>query len=97
MRHAHAAPGAVGSLAIAMVEAAFEALLVLPAGGAQGPGAAFPPTREAAVHVPPIASRAEEEGLPAQAARPHEEDRHGPAGPAGSGGLWTGTGECATT
>ncbi len=97
MRHAQSAPGPVGPLTIAMVEAPLGALLVAPAGGAETAGAAFPPTREAAIDVAAITGVAEEEGLPAQAARPHQEDLHGPAGPETSGGQWTSAEECATT
>ena len=87
MRHARAAPGAVGPLAVAVIEAALRALLVPLAGGAETPGAALPATRQAAVDVAAIARGTEEEGLPAQAAGPHPEDLHGPTGPEMSGGL----------
>ena len=79
-----------------MVEAPLGALLVAPAGRAETARPAFPATREAAVGVAPITRRAEKEGLPAEAAGPHQEDRHGPAGPEGSGGQWTSAWECAT-
>ena len=97
MRHAPAAPRPIGPLAIPVIEAPLGALLVAPAGGAERPGAAFPPTREAAIDVAAITGGAEKEGLPAEAARPHQEDLHGPAGPERSGGQWTRTRECATT
>lgn len=97
MRHAGSAPNPIGPLAIAMVEPAFRALLVPLARGAETASAAFPPTREAAIDVAAIAGGTEEEGLPAQAARPHQEDRHSPAGPEGFGGQWTSARECATT
>jgi hypothetical protein len=88
MRHTGAAPGAVGPLAVAVIEAALRALLVPLAGGAETPGAALPATRQAAVDVAAIARGTEEEGLPAQAAGPHQEDLHGPTGPEMSG--WAG-------
>lgn len=97
MRHAGSAPGSVGALAIAMVEAPLGALLVAPTRGAETAGPPCPPTREAAVHVAAITRGTEEEGLPAEAAGPHQEDLHGPAGPEMSGGQWTRTRECATT
>lgn len=97
MRHAQAAPGPIRALAIAMIEPAFQALLMASARGAETAGAPFAPTREAAVGVAAITGGAEEEGLPAQAARPHQEDGHGPAGPERSGGQWTSAEECATT
>ena len=81
MRHAGSAPGPIGPLAIAMVEAPLGALLVALAGGANTPGAPFAATRRAAIDVAAITGETEEEGLPAEAARPHQEDRHGPAGP----------------
>jgi len=97
MRHAGLTPGPVSPLAIAMVEAPLGALLVAPAGRAETPGPAFPATREATVSVAPIARWTEKEGMPAEAAGPHQEDRHGPAGPERSGGQWTRARECATT
>jgi hypothetical protein len=97
MRHARAAPDPVGPLAVAVVEAAFGALLVPPPGGAETPGSAFPAARGAAVGVAAITRVAEEEGLPAEAAGPHQEDLHGPAGPEMSGGQWTSAREYATT
>ena len=81
MRHAGSAPGPIDPLAIAMVEAPLGALLVALAGGANTPGAPFAATRRAAIDVAAITGETEEEGLPAEAARPHQEDRHGPAGP----------------
>ena len=97
MRHAGATPGAVGPLPIPMIEPALETLLMALAGGAETLGAPFAATRGATVDVAAIAGMAEEEGLPAEAARPHQEDLHGPAGPEGSGGQWTSARECATT
>ena len=86
MRHAQSAPRPIGPLAIAVIEPAFRALLVPLPGGANTPGPPFAATRRAAVDVAAIAGMAEEEGLPAQAARPHQEDLHGPAGPEIAGG-----------
>ena len=96
MRHAGTTAGAVGPLAIAVIEPAFRALLVPLARGAQTADAAGPPTREATVDVAPIAGGTQEEGLPTPAAGPHQEDLHGPAGPEMSGGGWTNAGGCAT-
>src|SRR5512139_611662 len=79
-----------------MVEPALGALLVPSARGAETAGAPFPPTGQTAIDVATIAGRTEEEGLPAQAASPHQEDGHGPAGPERSGGQWTNARECAT-
>jgi hypothetical protein len=97
MRHAGSTPSPIGPLAIAVIEPAFRALLVPLPGGAETAGAAFAAARETAVDVAAITGGTEEEGLPAQAARPHQEDLHGPAGPEGSGGQWTSARECATT
>ncbi len=96
MRHAGVTAEAIGALPVTMIEAAFGALLVAPAGRTETAGAAFPSTRETAVDVATITGGTEEEGLPAPSARPHEQDRHGPAGPERAGGLWTRTRECAT-
>jgi len=49
MRHAGAAPGTVGPLAIAVVEAPFRALLVALARGAEAPRAPGAAARETAV------------------------------------------------
>ena len=97
MRHAGATAGAIGALPIAVVEAALGALLVPSARGAERASAAFPPTRETAIGVAAITREAQEEGLLTKAARPHQEDGHGPAGPERSGGQWTNTRGCATT
>jgi hypothetical protein len=87
MRHARLTPGPVGPLPIPVIEAALAALLVPLAGRAETADAAFPATREAAVGVAPITRGTEEEGLPTEAAGPHQEDLHGPAGPENSGGA----------
>lgn len=86
-RQARSTPGSVGPLAIAVIKAPLGALLVAPAGRAESAGAAFPPTREAAVGMAPITRGTEEEGLLTEAAGPHQEDLHGPAGPEISGGA----------
>jgi len=96
MRHAGATAQAIGALPIAMVQPALGALLVPSPRRAEAAGPAGPPTREAAIGVAAIAGGTQEEGLPAPPARPHEEGRHGPAGPERSGGQWTSTRECAT-
>ena len=83
MRHAGATAQAIRALPIAMIEAALGALLMPSARGAKTAGAAFQPTRETTVDVTAIAGGTQEEGLPAQEAGPHQEDRHGPAGPEG--------------
>jgi len=54
MRHARLAPGPVGPLAVAMIEAPLGALLVAAAGGAETAGAPFPAARGAAVGVAAI-------------------------------------------
>jgi hypothetical protein len=97
MRHAGPAPNPIGPLAIAVIEAPLGALLVPLPGGAQTAGAPFAATREAAIDVAAITGGTEKEGLPAEAARPHQEDLHGPAGPEGFGGQWTSARGCATT
>ncbi len=97
MRHARATAQAISALPIAMVEAAFGALLMPAAGRAETAGAPFLPTRETAIGVAAITRGAQVEGLPAQAARRHQEDGHGPAGPERSGGQWTKPRGCATT
>ena len=97
MRHAGATPRAVGALPIAMVQPALGALLMAPPRHAETASAAFPPTRETARAMAAITRGTQEEGLPAEAAGSHQEDRHGPAGPAGSGGQWTNARGCATT
>ncbi len=77
MRHAGSAPGPIGSLAIAMVEAALEALLVPLPGSPEAPDPARLAAPRGAVGVAPIARHADEEGPPAPAADPPPEDGFG--------------------
>jgi len=91
MRHPHVAPGTVGALPVAMVEAALGALLVPVSGGAETAGAARLAAGTTAVGLAAIARAAQEEGLAAEAAGPDPQNIHGPLGPEMSGGQGTDT------
>jgi hypothetical protein len=61
MRHARAAPGTVSALPVVVVQAAFGAALVAPAGCPETPGPARLAARPTAVRAAPIAGPVEEE------------------------------------
>lgn len=64
MRHAGEVPGAVGPLAVAVVEAAFRALLVAAAGRAETPGAPEGP------EVPPLGPHPSTSGVATPSSKP---------------------------
>lgn len=76
--HHAALSRAIGALVIAMIEAAFRTLLMLPARRAHRRVPPHAPTRRRTVDVTPIAGRADAEGLTAAPARADTEGRHGP-------------------
>jgi hypothetical protein len=76
MRHPRAAPGAVGALPGAMIQATLGTPLVAPTGHPETPGAAGAAARRAAVRVAPVARPAEEEGPLTPTADTDAEDLH---------------------
>ena len=85
----HAAPGAVGALAVAVVEAALRAALVARPGGAHRPQAAGRAARLRAIGVAAVAGCADGERLAAHAANPPAERSVHGVGARRAGSDWT--------